>query len=58
MLPQSTPQKAARDTPQAAPMNTSKFSDALDFRKVTGLTSTRYPQYFLIIAADYNPVNA
>jgi hypothetical protein len=39
-------------------MNTPKFSDALDFRKVTGLTSTRYPQYFLIIAVDYNPVNA
>jgi len=39
-------------------MKTPKFSDALDFRKVTGLTSTRYPQYFLIIAVDYNSVNA
>jgi hypothetical protein len=58
MLPPEQLQKAARDTPQAAPMNTPKFSDALDFRKVTGLTSTRYPQYFLIIAVDYNPVNA
>src|SRR5882757_7797088 len=28
-------------------MKTPKFSDALDFRKVTWLTSARYPQYFL-----------
>jgi hypothetical protein len=39
-------------------MKIPKFSDALDFRKVTWLTSTRYPQYFFIIAVDYNPVNA
>jgi hypothetical protein len=40
------------------PLKTPKFSDALDFRQVTWLTSARYPQYFLIIAVDYNSVNA
>jgi hypothetical protein len=39
-------------------MKTPKFSDALDFRKVTWLTSTKYPQYFFIIAVDYTAVNA
>jgi hypothetical protein len=57
MLPQSSSKSGKGYTPGRT-HETPKFYDALDFRKVTWLTSTRYPQYFLIIAVDYNAVNA
>ncbi len=58
MLPPEQIDRELGNTPQAAPMKPLKFSDALDFRKVTWCRPTRYPQYFLIIAADYKAVNA
>jgi hypothetical protein len=58
MLPPEQLEKQPGIHPKQPPMKTPKFSDALDFRKVTWRTLAAYPQYFLIIAVDYNSVNA